>query len=239
MTLEEMVKYLRVSILDDTGGTGVVWEDITDDQDEVELLRWSNEELTSFINEALRKVCRSSLLLKDRQSDFEITLVDGQSEYQLDPRIIRLREVRDSDKGCRLLEISHEEVWNDSSSTEKTGRPSAYFTDEITGNLSIYPIPTTDSGLYNLKLLAYREEMIPLSWEDDVDAIPEVNPRFHLPLLNYAAYLCYLKDEANSLDAGRAQQFLSLFVSDFDDNSIHSEIRKIRSRRGTTRYGGI
>ena len=238
MTLEEMVKYLRVSILDDTGGTGVIWKTITDDLDEVAMLRWSNEELTGFINEALRKVCRSSLLLKDRQDSFNITLEDGVTEYALDPRIIRIKEVRDSDKGQRLFEVAHEDTWNDSSATEKTGRPTAYFTDEVTGILSVYPIPTTASGLYNLRILAYREEMTPLSWTTDVDASPEINPRYHIPLLNYAAYLCYLKDEANSLDTGRAQQFLSLFYADFDDNSIHSEIRKNRSRRGTVAYGG-
>ena len=239
MTLEEMVKYLRVSILDDTGGTGVIWEAITDDTDEVSLLRWSNEELTQFINEALRKACRSSYLLKDRQSVFDITLVDGQSEYILDPRIIRIKEVRDNNDGSRLSAIAHEDIWNEKSSNERPGKPSVYFTDEVTGVLSIYPVPTTETGLYDLNLTAYREEMATFSWPLDIDESPEINPRFHIPMLNYAAYLCYLKDEANALDSSRAQQFLSLFVADFDDTSIHSEIRKVRNRRSNVRYGGL
>jgi len=239
MNLLEMVKHLRVSLLDDTGGTGVIWEDIEDSQDEVELLRWSNEELTNFINEAIRKACRSSYLLKDSQSAFNITLIDLTSDYILDSRIIRVKSARLVTTGKRLTQISYEDIWDETTIAMREGKPSHYYVDSITGLVSVYPIPTIASGLEDIQFITYREELSQLSWEDDNEATPEINPRFHMSILNYAAYLAYLKDEANSLDPARAQQFLSLFYQDFDDTSVHAEVRRVRNKRGTVAYGGI
>lgn len=239
MNLLEMVKHLRTSILDDTGGTGVVWEDITEDQDEVELLRWSNEELTIFINEAIKKACRSSYLLKDSQPTFNITLADLTSDYLIDQRIIRVKSARLVTTGKRLTQIAYEDIWDETTVALREGKPSYYYVDSITGIASVYPIPTTESGLEDIQFIAYREELSPLSWEDDNEASPEINPRYHLPVLNYAAYLAYLKDEANSLDPARAQQFLGLFIQDFDDTSVHAEVRRTRNKKGTVAYGGI
>ena len=239
MNLEEMIKYLRINILDDTGGTGVDWARIDECEDENALLRWSNESLTAFINESLRKVCRGSYLLKDKQSGFDVTLLDQVESYSIDPRIIKIKSVRLKTTGKRLTEVASEDVWDELSSNRTEGLPSSYFVDEATGKINLFPIPTTVSGLEDIEFIAYREEMIPLSWLDDMEGTPEINPRYHIPLLNYAAYLAYLKDEANSLDPQRAQQFLSLFVQDFDDTSVYSEVRRVRRKRGTVAYGGL
>jgi len=239
MNLEELVGYLRINILDDTGGTGINWKNIYETCDENALLRWSNESLTEFINEAIRKACRSSYLLKDMQVTFDITLLDGEDSYSLDPRIIKVKSVRLKSSGNRLSEIASEDIWDEVTRSGREGLPTSYFVDEITGEIGFYPTPTTASGLEDVEFITYREEMTPLDWDGDTEDSPEVNPRYHVSILNYAAYLAYLKDEANSLDPQRAAQFLTLFREDFDDNSVYTEVRRVRRKRGTTSYGGI
>lgn len=238
MNLLEMVKYLRTSILDDTGGTGVEWEDITEDQDAAELLRWTNEELTTFINEAIKKACRASYLLKDSQPTFNISLVDLQSDYLIDGRIISVKSARLVTTGKRLTPIAYEDIWDETTVAMREGVPQFFYTDAITGILSVYPIPTTASGLEDIQFITVREVMTELDWDDN-EATTELNSRYHIPLLNYAAYMAYLKDEANSLDPARAQQFLTLFINEFDNESVYGEVRRTRNKRGTTRYGGI
>ena len=62
MNLLQLVTHLRLYILDDSGGTGVDWEAITATQNSSHnLLRWTNEELVAYINEAERQATRNSL----------------------------------------------------------------------------------------------------------------------------------------------------------------------------------
>ena len=161
MTLYELVKHLRVSILDDRGGHGISWEDIEEDADEVILLRWTNEELTSFINEAIRKVCRSTYVLKDIQSSFAIDVVAGTNVYNLDSRIIKIKNTRLVSTGLPLELKEFEEVEDISNWDEVSGTPSDYIVDYQIGQIALYPNPDTND---TLKLWTIREELNPLEW---------------------------------------------------------------------------
>lgn len=235
MTLKELIKYLRTSILDDTGGTGVLWEDLTEDDIESEQLKWTNEELASYINEATKQSVRRSLLIKDDSTDFNITLVADTAKYSIDPKILQIEGIRSTATGKRLIPISLEDIWNTTDFDTLTGIPSSYVADYTNSTIRVSPIP---SEADTLKLLVYRLPLEDLTWGSP-DASPELREEQQIPMLNYAAHLAYLKDEANTLDPNRSATFLALFTREFSDTSVYSETRKRRAGRGTVSYGGI
>lgn len=235
MTLYELVKHLRRSILDDVGGHGIAWEDIEEDQEEAILLRWTNEELTDFINEALRKVCRSTYLLRDLQPSFKITIIPDNYVYNLDSRIIRIKNTKLISSGLPLEEKELEDIETISNWEETSGTPTCYIVDYQIGQIAFYPNPSVGD---TLNIWAIREELNPLVWTSNTSS-PEIPKRFHIPMLNYAAHLAYLKAEANTLDPDASGRYLAMFQQDFDNNSAYTETRRHRSRGRTVKYGGL
>ena len=235
MTLLELVKHLRESILDDTGGTGVVWEDLDEDNADSSQLRWSNEELTRLINEAILQAHRRSLLIKDASGDYDITVSSGDSNYPLDGRIIRIKGVKLGSTGKQLLPTDVESIWGITDWDEREATPTHYVVDYATGEFLLYPIPLVDD---TVKLLVYRSETTPLVWTSN-GVSPEISIRYQIPMLNYAAYLAYLKDEANTFDSEKSQLFLALFTSEFTDTSAYSEVRRSRTSHRGIRYRDV
>jgi len=160
MNLLEMVKYLRVSILDDTGGVGIEWADIEEDQDESMMLRWNNEELTVFINEAIKKVHRSSYLIKDHQASLDISISSSTNTYNLDTRILKVKKARLASSKKELTWIDVADVWDIPEWDEESGTTIAYITDYNTNKISFYPI---NVAVDTVELISYREELTPLS----------------------------------------------------------------------------
>ncbi len=236
MDLTSLIKHLRLSVLDDTGGTGVSWEDIDEDMDENVQLRWSNEELTVFINEAFRQAHRRSLLIKKVEPTFALTVVTGTSEYALDPRIIRVKGTLLASTGKALTQTEYEDIVEVTHWATKTGTPTNYIIDYGTNQLILFPTPIVDD---TVSLLVHREELTPLDWADPTGE-PEIAERYQLPALYYAAYLAYNKDEANTFDPQRAQYNHTLFATEFgSETSAYSEARRVRSRRRGIAYGGL
>ena len=232
MTLENLIKYLRESILDDTGGTGVIWQDLTEDDDESDQLRWSNEELTTFINEAFLQAHRRALLIKDASGDYDITVSAGIPTYALDSRVIRIKGAKLESTGKQLNRIDIEDLWDLEDLDLYESTPTNYVVDYSTGNMTLYPSPLVDD---TVQLLVYRSETTPLSW-DTPDGEPDIEERYQIPALNYAAHLAYLKDEANALDPRRSQLFYAMFTAEFSDTSAYIEKRRNRTANRGVRY---
>lgn len=229
MTLYSLVEHLRFNILHDTGGTGVDWGGLSEsDYDSIQL-RWTNEELTRNINEAINQVYRRSNPIK---SQVFLSVTEGVSDYKLKEYILKVIGVKTED-GIALTEKSIDSLWDLPSSTSlKT----AYFsTDTTTGIISFYDPPLKDE---TFSLMVYRLPINKLSW-DDFEASPELRSEYQIPMLYYAAHLCYLKDEANTIDPSRAALFSGLFDKEFPHTSVYSNIRKSRTANRSIRYGGL
>lgn len=235
MTLLELVKHLRRSILDDTGGVGVAWEDLTEDDVENEQLRWSNEELTSFIDQAQKKACRAAYLLKKSEDAFNISVVAGTADYSLDSRIIRVKVIESAGTGFELIKAEYEDFLGEQNWRTKSAVPTHYIIDESDKSIKLYPSPiATDT----LSLIYYRLPLITLDWTDPNQEI-EIPVEYQIEMLDWAASLAYMKDEANTFDPARAGTYAALFRSNFTDTSVYGEIRRKRSKGRTVRYGGI
>jgi len=236
MNLTALIKHLRLSILDDTGGTGVVWEDIDEDSIENAQLRWSNEELTNFINEAFKQAHRRALLIKSVEPTFNLAIVNGTSTYTLDSRIIRVKGTKLASTGKKLDELEYEDIMDITDWDTKTGTPTHYIIDYGTSRITLYPAPISND---TVSLLTYREEMAPLRWTAPTGE-PDIDERFQLQALYYAASMAYNKDEANTFDPQRSQYYDALFTSEFGDRTTaYAEKRRRRTRQRGISYGGL
>ena len=82
------VKYLRLNILRDTSSSATVWDDVVPTSNGVSLLRWDNEELAAYIDEAQNLAVRSIGGILDFSSTYDISLVAGTSEYALSEKVL-------------------------------------------------------------------------------------------------------------------------------------------------------
>lgn len=231
MNLLELVTHLRTNILDDTGGQGVDWTVYSKTDFDSIQLRWTNEELVANINEAIRVVYRRIEPIKDFITiDTEI----GKNVYTLPPYVLKPLKLKRSD-GTEINEKSINEFWSLQKLDTATGPLTDFFSDVKTGTIRVYPIP---AKVENLTMMVYRRPITELNWIDN-DLSPELTDLFHIPMLNYVAFLSYMKDEANTLDPKRAETFRGLFNLDFPEVSAYSNLRKSRTANRPVRYGGL
>lgn len=231
MTLLNLVKYLRESILYDTGGEGVDWTGFSEnDFDDIQL-RWTNEELVANINEAINMVYRRVGPISDI---ITINVEAGTSSYTTPSYVLEHLNVKRAD-GKELKKKSIQDLWGLQEFDTKTGELEVWIPDDALNKVRFYPNPISDE---DVKVLVYRLPITTLSW-DNYDASPELRAEYQLPMLNGAAALCYMKDESNTLDPKRASDFTALFDRDFPFTSVYSNIRKKRTANRPIRYGGL
>lgn len=234
MYLLDQIKYLRESILDDVGGTGVVWQNVHESEAEASQLRWTNEELAFNLTQAEREVARRAKILKDTSGDYDITTTADVMQYDLDPKVLRILHAQIGPYALQQKEI--EDIWGIYDWKGLRGEPKYFVPDHSNRSVSLFRTP---DDIYTVELMVYRLPKIDLNWELADTQSPEIPEMHHFPMINYAAYLCYMKDEANALDPTRVGQFKTLFDADYPEDSWASEVRKKRNGRRTVRYGGL
>ena len=223
-----LVTFLRTNILDDTGGTGVDWASITHNDESSFQLRWTNEELVDNINEAILQVYRRSNPIKDV---IPLNILANTDVYTLPNYVTKIALVKRED-GKAIVEKEVDEVWM---LPYKAGALIYYSSDYTTNSFRIYPTPKVDEVI---SLLIYRDPLVKLSWSTPT-VTPELRSSYHVPMLNYAAYLSYMKDEANTSDPTRAATFSNMFDKEFPPTSVYSQIRKSRTSNRPVKYIGI
>lgn len=231
MNLLEMVTYLRDNILDDNGGQGVDWTGYSDTTFDSIQLRWKNEEIVSNINEAIKQVYRRTNPIK---SVLSLPVVQGTNSYALPAYVLSVENAkRGTGEQIRVREL--EELWHLQDLDTRTGGPIYYILDTTLNTIQLYPTPVSAD---TLRLMVYRLPLTSLSWDDN-EVTPELREEYHVPMLFCAASLCYLKDEANTLDPQRSATFSAMFDREFPFTSVYSNISKGRKSNRTMRYGGL
>jgi hypothetical protein len=231
MNTLQLVNYLRKNLLDDTGGSGVAWDTYSEDSFDSIQLRWTNEELVDNINEAITQVYRRTLPITDT---YTLSLVAGTNLYELPPYILQVEGFKKSD-GNTLRKGTIDEIYHLSYSETESDIPFLFVTDYMSKNIRVYPTPLENE---ECTLLIYRLPTTSLDWRYP-SREPELHAHFQIPMLFYAAHLCYLKDSADTLDPRRASTFLASFDREFPFTSAYSNIRKERTSNRPSRYGGL
>lgn len=236
MTLLELVTYLRVSILDDEGGTSLEWIDITEDDDEHVQFRWTNEELTKYIDLAQKQVARTLLCFKSDDAQFAVSVVADTAEYTLNTDIIKIKGMYLDSTGKEIYKKELEDFVGISQWRTKTGTPDYAIIDENKDKIKLYPIPTEDD---TLNLIVYHLPLTELDWETAETQSPEIREEYQIPMLYWAAHLAYQKDAANALDPEASLKMRGLFEQEFGIHTAKSETKQRRSRNRRIAYGGI
>lgn len=193
--LLELVTRLRQR-LDDFGGDSELWK--TDDAG----CLWSNLELSTYLSEAETEWVRRRQGLRDRTTAAvcEIALVIDQADYALDPRVLSVDSVWLNDDS--LTKIFQNDVEGGLTASPTT--VTYYQEDAEEGLLRLYATPDATG---TLKLAVRRLPLTPMSWVDAAGAAlvtPEINARAHFDLIDWAAHLAYLKQDADTEDMQKA-----------------------------------
>lgn len=231
MNCLQLVSHLRINILDDTGGEGAEWETFSEENFDSIQLRWKNEELVANINQAINVVYRRTHPIKDMDT---IDLLVGTTVYPLPTYCLEVTNAKLSN-GKAVEETSVDALWKNQAFFTDVNEPRYFISDMAQNTITVYPSP---SYATTLTYLYYRLPKVTLDWNLKT-AYPELREEFHLPMLFYAAHLCYMKDEANTLDPKRAASYLNLFDLEFPPVSAYSTMRKSKTANRPVAYGGI
>jgi hypothetical protein len=231
MNTLQLVTFLRENILDDTGGEGVDWTTHDKDSFDSIQLRWGNEELIANINEAVRVVYRRTHPIKDLGT---LDIVAGTEEYDIPSYVLEVNNMKLS-TGKSLEKTDVDALWDLQSFFTDQEEPRYFIVDMGQNSIRLYPNPIADD---TLSYFYTRLPKVELDWTEP-DREPELRNEFHIPMLFYAAFLCYSKDEANTLDPRRAATMSAQFDLEFPFLSAYSTIRKSKTANRPVGYGGI
>lgn len=173
---------------------------------------WSDDDFAEFLNEAQREAARRAHLLVDSTHAMtQVSIAAGDRVVALDPRIQGIRRARMSSSGIPLTLKSVRDMdeylpgWEDSAAST----PRLYVLDYQSGAACMYP-PSANAD--TLKLTVVRDPLNDLVKDDDA---PEINPRYHLALLNWVSYRAYSIPDADAGDPKKAETSLADFEREF------------------------
>lgn len=202
MDLLTLVRRLRRDYLDDLGGDRPDQDEwITDDS----WCRWSNVQLTDFVNTSVAVYLHTVEQLTSGTADgaISIPLVADQSVYAIPPHVVQIERLRLAswpDDGRVLEHIPHRGIDDDRLSAAGSGI-AYYQTDLHNRELRLWGTPTADDIPDTLVGAVQRLAMADLFWDEENSSAqtPEtVAPTDRHRLLPYAAYLAYSVEDAEA-----------------------------------------
>lgn len=206
MTLLELVKDLRIR-LDDFGGYSASdsdWE--SDDSD----CLWSNEELTRYLNKAEEEYCRRVPIIdSSTPSICSISIVAGTANYTISPLILSVDRVKLASQTKPLAKTSSEELdllldnWE-----AESDEPEMFIDDLNPYSIRLVGVPVSND-VASLKVS--RLPLNEMAWDNSDTDEPEIRPEEHFTLLDWAAALAYLKQDAETLDKNKSDMFMNDF----------------------------
>jgi hypothetical protein len=229
------ISYLRKYILKDTGGTGFDWTTITEASADAPRLLWSNEELAAYIDQAQIQAFRRCLAEEDYGATYDVAIIAGTSTYTLHPKILQIVANQLESNGKPLDHTDMRTLFSLQNFDNDTGIPKFYSTNYKTGTVVFYPTPVTNDTWHPL---VYRLPLATIAFTSPTVNL-EIPEQFTIPMLSYAAYLAYMKQDADTYDPKQAMLYSKLFDDEFGVTSAYSDIRKMRSADNSVKYGGI
>lgn len=185
---------------------------------------WSDVEVDRYLNAAESEAAeRASLIYDDTSATSLISVVAGTKRYALTADVVRLDYAElTTPPATEPLDVSIIDR------REQAGRALFMVPDGAAIELNFEP--QADG---TLRLGMYRLPAAPMELVADT---PEISPRHHLKMLDWALHLAYLKTDADSFDQAKADRHEAEFIANFgqriDANVKHKQRER---RRHTTR----
>jgi hypothetical protein len=200
---------------------------------------WSDVTLVRYIDEAQRRFARRSLCIRDATIPkfTQITTVANQNYYTLDPAVVAVISARFAGDIADLKRAGHSQFDTYSTpdsyffdpsylSTVPPAKPLAWATDEETaadphgsvGVVKIRLFPTPDAVhagvIVNMRVCRLPQTRLTTG---ELTVYPEIPEDYHIPMLDYAAYLALRIVDHEMGDAARAAEFLKSFEAHVDE----------------------
>lgn len=211
-------------------------------RDEATPYLWSDAEIYSYIDDAQKMFCRLQGGIADASSAVtRLSVTAGDAFVPVSPLILKIREARRSADGYDL-EILNFEDMQSRRSVDDYGYRSGYRIDNTVGlvkaivvgmeanKVRLVHIPQEDQSI---DLIVYRMPLVPITAGGQA---LEIDEHHHRHLLHWMKHLAHQKQDAETYDRGRAEQFRTEFLAYCDQAKAEREKREHKFR--TIAYGG-
>lgn len=212
-------------------------------RDDVTPYLWSEAEVFSYADDAQKMFCRLTGGIADATSPLtRVQLVAGEEFASISPRILKLREARRAGDGYDL-EILNFEDMQARRPDEDYGFRSGFRIDNSVGVVralvvgmeagKVRPvkIPQDDQ---QLNLIIYR---LPLEDIVGEGQALEISEQYHSLLLDWMMHRAHRKQDAETYDRGRSEEFYTFFTTMCDRAKHERELREHKYR--SVAYGGL
>lgn len=202
---------------------------------------WSDEEVLSYLNDAQDMFCREQGGIADSSSAVtRLTCQAGDEFVEISPRILKLRYAARAD-GYRLELLNFEDL-EARQAVDDYGYRAGLRLDNTPGEIKalvlgmeanrvrLIHIPLHDQ---EIRLIVYRMPLQPVT-ADQPEL--EIDEHHHLHLIDWMRHLAHLKQDAETYDRGRAQEFGDRFLAYCRLAREERERREHKYR--TVAYGG-
>lgn len=194
--------------------------------------RWSSESIRRALNEAEREACVRAKLLRDETTDAltQIAVVAGTALYPLARSILEVDGLYDEVTGEPLGETDEASLYRVARNwrAHESVNPRD-FVVRVRPNeqleLLLYPKPSVAT---TLRLQAYRLPRYEMEADDDE---PEIAPRHHDGLVEWAVHRCFSVRDPDTYDPVKAGDHLAVFTAQFGERPTADTQRRLRERR--------
>lgn len=190
---------------------------------------WSDEDIVRYLNDAVNEAATRAFLIEDNTSTAccTITLEPGQSTYPLHDSVVAVKRVTFAGKPLTASSVEDMDE-TDTAWEAKTGaQPQRFIANGAVTEIRLYPEPTVAG---TLSLTVYRTPLQELSADVDTGA-PEIKTVYHERLKNWIYRCALLKDDAETFDRARANDYEARFAADFGERQTANAERKRRDKR--------
>lgn len=200
--------------------------------DTVEPFLWSDEELLTYLNDAQVMLARKTDGIPDASTPAvtQLAITPGVEWYPLHAKVLKVRTAIRRSDGGRLEVLTPETAERNGVRFNGTQGPVRVVVQGFEDRkLRVWPTPTVAD---TLELAVFRMPLKSL-----LDADPEVAEQHHIHLLLWARSRAYLKQDAETFDKGRSEDFEARFRAYCEE--VIREQSRLRRSSGTVAYGGL
>lgn len=185
---------------------------------------WTDQEIIDYLNESEREACIRARLIEDMDTP-EVTrlpLRAGKGLYDIHCSILAVRRVYLQNAKSALAESSIEYQDDQSFSDWMTriGTPRWYIFHEGNSQLRLVDAPKSDDTAI---LRVHRMPLRPMKSPTDR---PEIHPKHHVRLIDWALRMAYLKQDADTYDEQKAAKYEAMFTASFGIREDANVLRK-------------
>lgn len=185
---------------------------------------WSDPEWRDYLNEAADEAAIRAILIEDDQVSIDLTANEPYVDYPT--YVWSIRGVRIGSKKMMLVDKEMLDAAEGNGWEDQAGDPVACY--EVAGRLRFFPTPTLSCEALIDAYCVPKKKMANNSDE------PQINPRLHIHLLDWALHRAYLKQDTDHFDPAAADKYAASFESNFgtrpDEKAMRHKRINIRHR---------